>query len=118
MCVLDAAVLLEAGWQDMVHEVWTAIIPEEEVGAAPRPGRLSASALSPERPLWSCQAVKRVVARDGLNEEAARRRLQSQMTNGQRVEQAQVVLCTLWEPDVTRRQVSPGLAPVVGGEGG
>ena len=37
VCVLDAAVLLEAGWQDMVHEVWTAIIPEEEVGDAPWP---------------------------------------------------------------------------------
>lgn len=35
--MLDAAVLLEAGWQDMVHEVWTAIVPEEEVGSAPRP---------------------------------------------------------------------------------
>uniref|UniRef100_A0A663DQW8 Bifunctional coenzyme A synthase n=1 Tax=Aquila chrysaetos chrysaetos TaxID=223781 RepID=A0A663DQW8_AQUCH len=80
VCVLDAAVLLEAGWQDMVHEVWTAIIPEEE-------------------------AVKRIMARDGLSEEAARSRLQSQMTNSQRVEQSQVVLCTLWEPDVTRKQV-------------
>ncbi|KAM4756720.1 bifunctional coenzyme A synthase [Cyanocitta cristata] len=80
VCVLDAAVLLEAGWQDMVHEVWTAIIPEEE-------------------------AVRRIVARDGLSEEAARRRLQSQMTNRQRVEQSQVVLCTLWEPDITRQQV-------------
>ncbi|KAM6042608.1 bifunctional coenzyme A synthase [Theristicus caerulescens] len=80
VCVLDAAVLLEAGWQDMVHEVWTAIIPEEE-------------------------AVKRVMARDGLSEEAARSRLRSQMTNSQRVEQSQVVLCTLWEPDVTRKQV-------------
>ncbi|XP_039943005.1 bifunctional coenzyme A synthase [Hirundo rustica] len=80
VCVLDAAVLLEAGWQDMVHEVWTAIIPEEE-------------------------AVRRIVARDGLTEEAARRRLQSQMTNRQRVEQSQVVLCTLWEPDITRQQV-------------
>ncbi|KAM9215034.1 bifunctional coenzyme A synthase [Leptosomus discolor] len=80
VCVLDAAVLLEAGWQDMVHEVWTAIIPQEE-------------------------AVKRIMARDGLSEEAARRRLQSQMSNGQRVEQSQVVLCTLWEPDVTRKQV-------------
>ncbi|KAM9254963.1 bifunctional coenzyme A synthase [Cariama cristata] len=80
VCVLDAAVLLEAGWQDMVHEVWTAIIPEEE-------------------------AVKRIMARDGLSEEAARRRLQSQMTNSQRVEQSQVVLCTLWEQDVTRKQV-------------
>ncbi|KAM6312152.1 bifunctional coenzyme A synthase [Podargus strigoides] len=80
VCVLDAAVLLEAGWQDMVHEVWTAIIPEEE-------------------------AVKRIMARDGLSEEAARSRLRSQMTNSQRVEQSQVVLCTLWEPDVTRKQV-------------
>ncbi|KAF2985932.1 hypothetical protein EK904_006724 [Melospiza melodia maxima] len=37
VCVLDAAVLLEAGWQGMVHEVWTAIIPEEEVGNARAP---------------------------------------------------------------------------------
>lgn len=34
MVVLDAAVLLEAGWHEMVHEVWAAIIPEEEVGDA------------------------------------------------------------------------------------
>ncbi|XP_009954845.1 PREDICTED: bifunctional coenzyme A synthase, partial [Leptosomus discolor] len=80
VCVLDAAVLLEAGWQDMVHEVWTAIIPQEEVGDL-------------------------IMAGDGRSEEAARRRLQSQMSNGQRVEQSQVVLCTLWEPDVTRKQV-------------
>lgn len=75
-----------------------------------------------ECPLWSCQAVKRIMARDGLSEEAARRRLQSQMTNSQRVEQSQVVLCTLWEPDVTRKQVSLGLAAalgsVAGGKGG
>lgn len=49
------------------------------------------------------------MARDGLTEEAARRRLQSQMTNRQRVEQSQVVLCTLWEPDITRQQVNLGL---------
>lgn len=77
---------------------------------------------APECPLWSCQAVKRIMARDGLSEEAARSRLRSQMTNSQRVEQSQVVLCTLWEPDVTRTQVSPGLATalgsVSGGEGG
>ncbi|XP_072212559.1 bifunctional coenzyme A synthase isoform X1 [Excalfactoria chinensis] len=78
--VLDAAVLLEADWQEMVHEVWAAIIPEEE-------------------------AVKRIVRRDGLSEAAARNRLRSQMSDGQRVRRAQVVLCTLWEPEVTRRQV-------------
>ncbi|MEQ2191406.1 hypothetical protein XENOCAPTIV_028042 [Xenoophorus captivus] len=31
VCVVDAAVLLEAGWTDLVHEVWVTIIPEEEV---------------------------------------------------------------------------------------
>lgn len=28
---MDAAVLLEASWTDMVHEVWVTIIPDEEV---------------------------------------------------------------------------------------
>lgn len=28
---MDAAVLLEAGWTDMVHEVWVTVIPDEEV---------------------------------------------------------------------------------------
>lgn len=31
VCVVDAAVLLEARWTDMVHEVWVTIIPDEEV---------------------------------------------------------------------------------------
>jgi len=31
--VLDAAVLLAAGWDDIVHEVWTTIIPADEVVA-------------------------------------------------------------------------------------
>ncbi|KAI4875031.1 hypothetical protein NFI96_012996 [Prochilodus magdalenae] len=80
VCVLDAAVLLEAGWTDMVHEVWVAIIPEEE-------------------------AVRRIVARDGVSKEDALRRLQSQWSNAKMVAQANVVLCTLWEPDVTQKQV-------------
>ena len=29
--ILDAAVLLEAGWDSMTHEVWTTFIPKEEV---------------------------------------------------------------------------------------
>lgn len=31
VCVVDAAVLLQAGWTDMVHEVWVTVIPDEEV---------------------------------------------------------------------------------------
>ncbi|XP_033619024.1 max-like protein X [Fukomys damarensis] len=37
VCVIDAAVLLEAGWQDLVHEVWTVLVPETEVRSPCRP---------------------------------------------------------------------------------
>ncbi|XP_055038820.2 bifunctional coenzyme A synthase [Misgurnus anguillicaudatus] len=80
VCVVDAAVLLEAGWTHLVHEVWVATVPEEE-------------------------AVKRIVQRDGVKEEDAVRRLKSQWPNAKLVERANVVLCTLWEPDVTQRQI-------------
>ena len=29
--VLDAAVLFEAGWDDMCHEVWVVFVPKDEV---------------------------------------------------------------------------------------
>ncbi|XP_077020442.1 bifunctional coenzyme A synthase isoform X2 [Tamandua tetradactyla] len=80
VCVIDAAMLLEAGWENMVHEVWTIVIPETE-------------------------AVQRIVERDGLSEAAAQSRLQSQMSGQQLVDQSHVVLSTLWEPHVTQRQV-------------
>ncbi len=31
MVVLDAAVLLEAGWDKLCHELWVTVIPQEEV---------------------------------------------------------------------------------------
>ncbi|XP_029312069.1 LOW QUALITY PROTEIN: bifunctional coenzyme A synthase [Cottoperca gobio] len=80
VCVLDAAVLLEAGWTDMTHEVWVTVIPEEE-------------------------AVLRITKRDGVTTEDALRRLQSQWSNGKQVGHANVVLSTLWEPEVTQKQV-------------
>ncbi|XP_034715441.1 bifunctional coenzyme A synthase isoform X1 [Etheostoma cragini] len=80
VCVLDAAVLLEAGWTDMVHEVWVTVIPEEE-------------------------AVLRITERDSVTPEDALRRLQSQWSNSKQVRHANVVLSTLWEPEVTRKQV-------------
>lgn len=80
VCVVDAAVLLEAKWQNLVHEVWVTIIPEEE-------------------------AVLRITERDGVTAEDALRRLQSQWSNSKQVAHANVVLSTLWEPEVTRKQV-------------
>ncbi|XP_041029250.1 bifunctional coenzyme A synthase isoform X1 [Carcharodon carcharias] len=80
VCVVDAAVLLEAGWIDMVHEVWVAIMPEEE-------------------------ALKRIIRRDKISEEEAKKRLASQWSDAQRVQHANVVLCTLWETQVTEKQI-------------
>ncbi|KAM3592021.1 uncharacterized protein V6R79_011705 [Siganus canaliculatus] len=80
VCVVDAAVLLEAGWTDMVHEVWVTVIPDEE-------------------------AVSRITERDGVTSEDALRRLKSQWSNTKQVEHANVVLSTLWEPEVTQKQV-------------
>lgn len=36
--VVEAAVLIQAGWQHICHEVWTCIIPPEEV-----PGKIFSS---------------------------------------------------------------------------
>ncbi|XP_077108101.1 bifunctional coenzyme A synthase [Ranitomeya variabilis] len=80
VCVMDAAVLLEAGWNEMVHEVWTVIIPEQE-------------------------AISRIIKRDGVSEEAAKNRLASQMSNRERVKASNVVLSTLWEPEITQKQI-------------
>ncbi|TSL82562.1 Bifunctional coenzyme A synthase [Bagarius yarrelli] len=52
VCVLDAAVLLQAGWTDIVHEVWVAIIPEDEVTLVHVPHLLENSVR-----LFMCAAV-------------------------------------------------------------
>lgn len=80
VCVVEAAVLLDAGWDSVVDEVWVSIIPEEE-------------------------AVKRILERDHIDEQKATNRIRAQMTNQQRVAKAHVVLSSLWEPEYTQKQV-------------
>ena len=63
--VLEAAVLLEAGWQDIVDEVWVVYAERE-------------------------QAIARAMARDGLDEAAVSARIDAQMTNAERIEQGDV----------------------------
>jgi phosphopantetheine adenylyltransferase/dephospho-CoA kinase len=63
--VLEAAVLLEAGWQDLVEEVWVVKTTVKNV-------------------------VARLKSRNGLNEAQAMSRLESQMTNKERDEYADV----------------------------
>lgn len=77
--ILEAAVLLKANWDQEVHEVWSMIVPPEE-------------------------AVKRVVERNGLTEEEAKRRLASQMSNHEVVARSHVIFSSLWDSDFTLKQ--------------
>ncbi|CAF93143.1 unnamed protein product, partial [Tetraodon nigroviridis] len=189
VCVVDAAVLLEAGWTDMVHEVWVTIIPDEEVKLyfylhththqktytsldcsvsqrqkssknrnntvkqfndvymfffnkvfffcsqtlnyliyrlyffvvvfwfyfcflpklTLKTEKLGCYSTCVSLVVFFFQAVTRITERDGVSSEDALRRLQSQWSNAKQVEHANVVLSTLWEPEVTRKQVRRSL---------
>jgi len=65
--VLEAAILLEAGWTPLVDEVWVTIASESTV-------------------------VKRVKERTDLPEEQIRSRIRSQLSNEERKKQASVVI--------------------------
>ncbi|CAK9797021.1 Bifunctional coenzyme A synthase [Anthophora quadrimaculata] len=78
--VIEAAVLIQANWQDECHEIWTCIVPPDE-------------------------AVKRLKERNGLSEIDAQLRIQAQPSNLEQVNEANVVLCTLWSHDFTEEQV-------------
>ena len=65
--VLEAAVLIEADWLDIVDEVWLAIV-EPEIARA------------------------RVVERNSITPEQANERISAQLTNGERRPYAQVVI--------------------------
>ena len=67
VAVLEAAVLLEAGWQDMVDEVWVVEAPWEAV-------------------------VARVSERFGGDERALERRARAQMRGGDRLRSADVII--------------------------
>ncbi|CAL2030108.1 unnamed protein product [Caenorhabditis brenneri] len=78
--VIEAAALIEAGWQNALAETWTVFVPAEE-------------------------AVRRVVERDNLTEEQAKDRMSSQISNKERIDKSNLVLCSLWKYEETRAQV-------------
>lgn len=65
--VLEAAVLFEAGWQDLGDEIWVNIVDREV-------------------------AIARAMQRDGVARAAAESRLDAQLPNAQRVARADVVI--------------------------
>ena len=78
--IVDASVLLQAGWKEKVHQVWVSIVDTET-------------------------AVQRIMERDHKTEEEARQRLTSQVSNQSYVDEANVVFCSKWEVAYTRKQV-------------
>lgn len=81
VCVMEAAVLLEAGWNDMVDEIWVVRIPPKV-------------------------AVERLVKRSGISAEDAQKRIDSQWSNDKRTPVAHVVISNEWDQETTRIQVN------------
>ncbi|XP_016932091.4 bifunctional coenzyme A synthase [Drosophila suzukii] len=77
--VLEAAVLLRAGWESNCHEVWSMIVPPEE-------------------------AVRRIIERNNLSVEEAKKRLASQVPNTEIVTKSHVIFSSQWDHDFTQKQ--------------
>jgi dephospho-CoA kinase len=84
VAVIEAAVLLEAGWQDLVDEVWVVQVPEEVAQA-------------------------RLMARNGFSAEEAQSRIRAQLSNEERARHAQVVIDNSGDIESARRQVTAAL---------
>nr|XP_011422578.2 bifunctional coenzyme A synthase [Crassostrea gigas] len=78
--VLEAAILLKAGWEELCHEVWGCVIPVKE-------------------------AVKRLHDRNNLSEEEALKRIHLGVTNSELVSKSNVILSSEWEYEYTQQQV-------------
>lgn len=72
--VLEAAVLLEAGWQDAVDEVWALVVARDV-------------------------AIARASARDGVDAAAVQARIDAQLSNDARAAKAHVVLDNSGTPE-------------------
>jgi len=67
LVILEAAVLFEAGWDDIAEENWVVVV-EPAI------------------------AVQRAIARDGFDQEAVQKRLDSQLSNAERSAQADHII--------------------------
>jgi dephospho-CoA kinase len=77
--VLEAAILLEANWDDLVNEIWVTVAHPEV-------------------------AAERTAERSGLSADEVLSRIKSQMSNEERVRRANVIIDTNGDLESTRRQ--------------
>jgi len=82
---IEAAVLFEAGWQDLTDEVWVVQVPE-------------------------AIAMERLMARNGFSAEDARSRIQAQLSNDERARRANVIIDNSGTVEEARRHVESALA--------
>ena len=90
--VLEAAVMIEAGWQNSVDEVWVVAV-EPEV------------------------AIERAMARDGLSADEVRARLKAQTSNAERRSHADVLIDNSAGLDELHAQIDRQWERVVGTHG-
>ncbi|MCX6012476.1 MAG: dephospho-CoA kinase [Chloroflexi bacterium] len=78
--VIEAALLIEAKWTDLVDEVWVTVADESFI-------------------------LQRIQSRNGLTEEQARKRINSQLKNSERIKSADYIIRTDTTIESTRKQV-------------
>ncbi len=81
IAVLEAALLFDAGWDDLTDEVWVTVAPPEVAAA-------------------------RTAERSGISVEEALSRIRAQMSNEERISRSQVVIDTDRALERTEEQVS------------
>ncbi len=80
VAVLEAAVMIEAGWQDLVDEVWVVAVSRDT-------------------------ARERLMARNNLSAEEADKRIDSQISNDERLKHADVLISNDCSMDAARSRV-------------
>lgn len=82
--ILEAAILIRAGWQSECHEIWSCIVPRDE-------------------------AIKRIMNRNKISQDEAIQRVDAQVDNETIVKNSNVIFSTLWSFDYSQMQVSKKL---------
>lgn len=80
LAVIEAAVLFEAGWQDLMDEIWVVQVPEEI-------------------------AMQRLMTRNGFSAQDAQSRIRAQLTNEERARHADVIIDNSGTVEDVRKQV-------------
>ena len=78
--MIEAALLFEGGWDRLTHMVWYSLISEKV-------------------------AIARVMMRDRCDHELALKKIRAQKPAKMFIDKAHVVLSSMWEVEVTLRQV-------------